>query len=126
MPFNQSSYVVVKTTKKKGRGVFAKRLIPEGTEFEHVPLIVVTWEQIQDSELADYVYAWDGGKTVIALGYGSLYNHSYKPNARYEDLSTRAKAYIALRDIQPGEEILINYNADPNDGADVGFNVVEE
>ena len=25
-------------------------------------------------------------KTVqVALGYGSLYNHSYKPNADYED-----------------------------------------
>ncbi len=123
MAFTQSNYVIVRTSKNKGRGVFARRLIPEGTEFERVPLIPVTWDQIEGSELADYVYAWDSGKTVVALGYGSLYNHSYKPNARYEDISTRAKAFVALRDIQAGEEILINYNADPQDMEDVGFTV---
>lgn len=123
MAIKQSDYIEVRHTKKKGRGVFARKLIREGIEFERVPLITVTWDQIVNSELADYVYAWDGGDTVVALGYGSLYNHSYKPNARYEDLSNNMKSFIALRDIKPGEEILINYNADPDDLEDVGFEV---
>ncbi len=65
----------------------------------------------------------DEKQTVVALGYGSLYNHSYSPNARYEDANPRTKLFIALRDIQPGEEIVVNYNADPNDRSDVGFAV---
>lgn len=123
MGLQQSTYLEVRQTKKKGRGVFARKLIPAGTEFERVPLLLVTWDKISDSELADYVYAWTDKMCLVALGYGSLYNHSYKPNARYEDINSRMKAFIALRDIQPGEEILINYNADPNSREDVGFPV---
>ena len=47
---------------------------------------------------------------ALALGYGSLYNHSYNPNARYDDVGRQIKEYSALRDIQRGEEITINYN----------------
>jgi SET domain-containing protein len=61
----------------------------------------------------------------VALGYGSLYNHSYSPNARYLDVGRMTKAFISLRDIAPGEEITINYNADPHDMADVGFEVAD-
>ena len=47
---------------------------------------------------------------ALALGYGSLYNHSYQPNARYDDQPAGAMTFTALRDIRAGEEITINYN----------------
>ena len=62
---------------------------------------------------------------ALALGYGSLYNHSYRPNARYDDVGQRTKLFTALRAIEPGEEITINYNGDPEDGSPVGFEVIE-
>jgi SET domain-containing protein len=58
-------------------------------------------------------------------GYGSLYNHSYRPNARYVDLAGRTKLFTAIRDIAAGEEITVNYNGEPGDETPVGFEVVE-
>ena len=62
---------------------------------------------------------------AIALGFGSLYNHSYTPNACYEDVSGHMKNYIAIRDIQAGEEVTINYNGDANSTEPVWFDVIE-
>ena len=53
--------------------------------------------------------------TALALGYGSLYNHSYRPNA--ETLETPDELVItALHRIEPGEEIFINYMGTAQDG----------
>ena len=68
---------------------------------------------------------WGRGKLALALGYGSLYNHSYRPNARYVDLAGRTKLFTAMRDIAAGEEITVNYNGEPEDDTPVGFEVVE-
>ena len=125
MPLVQSDYIEVRYVKGKGRGVFARRPIPAGTEFEKVPLIIVDWDTIQDSELAHYVYTWTDKTVAVALGYGSMYNHSFEPNARYDDLHRRTKVYTALRDIEAGEEVTINYNGDPDAREDVGFDVLD-
>ncbi|WP_437204367.1 SET domain-containing protein [Planctomicrobium sp. SH664] len=119
MPHYQSDLVEIRYTKHKGRGVFARRDIRKGTIIERVPVIVVTWEQIEDSELASYAYSWTDTKAAIALGYGSLYNHSFKPNAYYQDEGRQTKVYTAVRNITAGEEITINYNGDPKDKTNV-------
>lgn len=119
----QSKYLYTKKTRKKGRAVFAKTFIPKGTVFEHVPLLIVDVDTIDESMLMDYVYAWTDDTVALALGYGSLYNHSFEPNARYEDESNRTKAYIALRDIEKDEEVTINYNGVPTAKDPVDFEV---
>ena len=65
------------------------------------------------------------GEAALALGYGSLYNHSYRPNARYVDLGDRTKLFTAIWDIAAGEEITVNYNGEPGDETPVGFEVIE-
>ena len=65
-----------------------------------------------------------GRAPALALGYGSLYNHSYRPNARYEDVGPRTKSFLAIRDIG-GEEITVNYNGKPRSRTAVWFDVVE-
>lgn len=128
MTIPSSPFIEVRETKKRGRGVFATRRIPKGTEFEVVPVLVVKDEEVlhEDGEvLEDYVFEWDDGSCAIALGFGSMYNHSYSPNARYDDFPNMTKAYTALRDIETGEEITINYNGHEDDQTDVGFPVIE-
>lgn len=125
MPLSQSPLIETKRTRKKGRGVFAKEFIPAGTEIERVPLLVMDSDTIDESILMDYVYTWTEKTVALALGYGSLYNHSFKPNAIYEDIDPRMKRFVAHRDIQPGEEITINYNAEPDCLDDVGFSVTD-
>jgi SET domain-containing protein len=125
MPLMQSPLVEVRHIKGKGRGVFAKTFIPDGTVIERVPVIVLSAEDVELCELANYAFVWHGPKVCIALGYGSLYNHSYAPNARYDDHGRRTKQFTAIRDIAAGEEITVNYNGEPEDPTPVGFDVIE-
>jgi len=100
----------------KGRGVVAQRQFRTGETIERSPVIVIPRAEaplIRDTRLAHYYYEWgdDCREAAIALGYGSLYNHSYTPNARYEFREAEeCLEFLALRDIEPGEEITINYN----------------
>ncbi|MGE3819259.1 MAG: SET domain-containing protein [Isosphaeraceae bacterium] len=129
MPLTQSELVEVRLVKGKGRGVFARRAIRKGDVIERVPVLVLAVDQIKDAavwgEVANYVFQWGEGTVALALGYGSLYNHSYRPNARYDD-GARQKVFTALRDVAAGEEITINYNGDPDDPEPVGFEVLEQ
>ena len=127
MPHRHSDLIEVRPIRKKGRGVFARTPIRKGAVIERVPLIVVpvdeVFGQVQRSKLADYVFKWTRDTVVIALGYGSLYNHSYRPNARFYDEGHLTQVFTAIRDIEPGEEITVNYNGPPRSRLRVGFRV---
>lgn len=130
MSLSASPLIEVKRTRGKGRGVFAKVAIPAGTVFERVPLLVIPAREVLECEhggfLTQYVFEYGKGTVALALGFGSLYNHSYTPNARYDDAGKQVKEFRALRDILKGEEITINYNGS-EDGTDpVEFEVVED
>src|SRR5262245_22152278 len=92
------------------------RPLRAGETIERPPVIAIPRDQvplIRDTCLDHYKYEWGekDDEAAIALGYGSLYNHSYKPNARFEFHETEhCLEFIALRDIEPDEEITINYN----------------
>ncbi len=128
MSLTQSVLIEVKNIKGKGRGVFARKLIPEGTIFERVPLLVIPAKEILECNhgtlLLGYVFEYKK-QVALALGYGSLYNHSYNPNARYDDAGRQIKEFSALRDIYPGEEITINYNGAEDILDPVEFPVLE-
>lgn len=100
-----------------GRGVFATRPIAPGAEIERCPMLIADGEQGAALERGaeGYVFRWGETATALALGYGSLYNHSYDPNAT--TLETPDELVIsALRAIEPGEEIFINYMGVEQDG----------
>lgn len=122
-----SDLVCVRKVKGKGRGVFARRAIRKGAVIERVPVVIVPLKVVVDGKdnpaLATYFYAWTRTAVAIALGYGSLYNHSYSPNAVYTDRDL-TMVYRALRNISAGEEITVNYNGKPTDQTPVGFEVV--
>ena len=63
--------------------------------------------------LEDYVFEYGANHTAILLGYGSLINHSYEPNATYDiNFENHTFDFYAYTDIKAGEEILINYNGE--------------
>ena len=126
MPFSQSDLIEVKRVKGKGRGVFARRPIRRGQVIERVPVIVLPADElVGGTTLASYSFHWGRDTVALALGYGSIYNHSYRPNARYDDVAPRTKVFTALRDIAPGEEITVNYNGKPRSRTAVWFDVIE-
>ncbi len=129
MPIHPSDLIEVKRTRTKGRGVFARHFIARGTVIERVPVLVIPEDEIYEAPgnclLLNYVFEWGKGTLGLALGFGSLYNHSYEPNARYDDEGQQTKVFTALKDIQPGEEITINYNGHEDDRTPVSFTVYE-
>ncbi|HSW12092.1 MAG TPA: SET domain-containing protein [Solimonas sp.] len=111
----------------RGLGVFAGRRFEAGELIERVPVIVIPEEQrplLAETLLDAYDFDWDAGgrQTAIVLGYGSLYNHSVTPNARYTRLfDSQEMLFTALRRIEPDEEILIHYNGDSDDPRRIVF-----
>ena len=129
MSFKQTKAIEVKQAKGKGLGVFARRLIHDGDVIERVPVLVMpagdTKNAAGQTRMSVYCFEWGPGTVAVALGYGSLYNHSYQPNARYDDEGAQSKIFSAIRDIAPGEEIVVNYNGEPEDRTPVWFKMVK-
>jgi len=115
----------IRNVRGKGRGVFALVAFCRGQIIEDCPILEFPNEQATyDSVIHHYTFAWTSRRSALALGYGSLLNHSFSPNAVYSFRVAKKMIRIrALRNIEPGEEILINYNANPKDRTPLGFDV---
>jgi SET domain-containing protein len=107
-----------------GRGVYALEAIDPGETIEVCPVLLIPAAEIRHlrkTMLADYYFRW-GSDAAIALGFGSLYNHSYQPNATFElDFDADVIKFIAWLYIASGEEITVNYNGSPDDSGSVWF-----
>lgn len=123
--------ICVQDTGKYGRGIFATRDITNGELIEQSPVIVSAeseWKYLKKTILHDYCFSWgeDYELTALALGYGSLFNHSYSPNVMYiYNMDNQTIDFYAIADIQMGEEITINYNDDSEDKSPLWFDVLE-
>ena len=110
-----------------GRGVFTSENIVEGTVIEISPVIVMSADErklLDKTLLHDYIFEWesDKGKCCLALGYVSIYNHSYKSNCEYEmDFDTELIKIKTVHFIKAGEELFINYNGDWDDRKPLWF-----
>lgn len=113
----------VRKVRGMGRGVFALSRIPAETLIEQCPVILFNHKEgSKVNPTQEYSFRWTPDKVAIALGNGSLYNHSYEPNARtYKDSRDMAILIVSLRPIKPGEQILINYNGEPDDRSPLWF-----
>lgn len=103
----------VKESPLHGRGLFATQHIPEGT--------VLGWLKTKKAKKkkldGPYVLWVDGKKPVRVVCDLRFINHGDKPNAAYfDDLSV-----VALRDIEPGEELLHDYMGDAAGDGQVDF-----
>jgi SET domain-containing protein len=121
-----STRVTVKKSPGKGRGVFAVKKISTGGIVEVVPTLSVphsSRHNILSTDLSSHIFEGEEGRKgplVIALGYGSLYNHSGFPNAEFDVLKGKIK-FTALRPIAKGEEITIDYGWDDEEYELAGF-----
>lgn len=122
-------FLYVKDVKGKGRGVFTSEPIPKGTKIEESPVVVLSkkdTDKTDKTELHNYLFVWGDRKVkaCMALGYCSVYNHSYTPNCDHEmDYEKHTMIIKTLRDIKKGEELLINYNGEMKDDSPLWFKV---
>jgi len=116
--------VIIRRNNRKGRSVYALKDFKEGEVIEICPVITLNKKERKACEktiLNSYIYPWTSTVTAcIALGYGSIYNHSYEPNADWkQNFKTKSMVYRAIEKIKKGEEILINYNGEPDDNKEI-------
>ena len=121
-----NSKLEIKKTKSKGRGVFAVKSFKKGEVIEECPVILLSKKDMIHCEktlLEKYIYEWkENGDGAVALGYGSLYNHGFNPNAEYEFVySKKLIVYKALRSIKKGEEVVVNYNGNMDNNDPIDF-----
>src|SRR3954463_13191066 len=117
--------VFVGLSRVHGRGVFAARSFEPGQVIEECPVLLVPAPTVADLGLDGYCFEWDEERCAIALGSGSLYNHSWRPNARYDhDHELDVVTYTAVRSIAAGDEITVNYSGHPDARAGLWFNDV--
>ena len=117
-----------------GRGVFARRDIAAGTLIERSPVLLIRKAQVfaddpdapsPGPDVSWYVFDWsghaDGAYVGLAMGYGSIYNHSADPNADWTPAVPDTLLFHATRDIPAGAEVFISYLSKDADGHDLGF-----
>ncbi len=100
-------------SKEIGYGVVAKEFIPAGTitwaldelDREFTPAQVKKMDSMYQNILETYCYRNNKGNLVLCWDYGRYVNHSFKSNC----LSTAYDFEIAIRDINPGEELTDDY-----------------
>jgi SET domain-containing protein len=123
--------IEIKTTRNKGRGVFAAKDFGTGEIIEICPILPLTPTERKHCEktlLAYYIYPWRSTRSAaLVFGYGSIYNHSYIPNADWkQNFRDTTMVYRATKPIKRGEEITINYNGEPDDNTPIEWFDVRE
>ncbi len=109
-------YIAESKIPQSGRGVFANAEIKAGETIEKCPVIEIPNHDLAslgESILITYFYFFGKKKDrlLLALGYGSIYNHSYAPNALYKiNPQDQTIEFIATKEIKKDQEITVNYN----------------
>jgi uncharacterized protein len=120
----------IETTANKGRAVFTAEDLPADTIIEVAPVIAMSAKEraiLDTTLLHDYIFEWgnDSTKCCVALGYVSIYNHSYNSNCTYfMDFDAQTIMIKTVTNIKSGEEVTINYNGDNADENKVWFDAV--
>lgn len=131
IPTSERIYISESSTDNHGvgRGVFAKHSIKKDEVIEICPVLEILPDDLlteNASYLHEYLffYGEKKKKVLLALGFGSLYNHSYRPNAVYS-IKEKEKVFEvkAIRDIPKDTEITFNYKGDSSTDLPLWFEI---
>jgi SET domain-containing protein len=115
-----STKIQISDSPVHGLGVFATKNIANGELIEECPFLVLPLAPFEVSSLmVDYRFNYpmgmltDNSVQVIALGAGSIYNHSNTNNAYWvTDTDRKTFKFYANTDIKAGEEIFTYYGGE--------------
>jgi hypothetical protein len=133
-----SRKIEIKRSEGKGLGIFAIEDLPAHYCIERCHCIVFSAEALKHLSLLrdtrhvlhDYIFKWTASEVCIALGNGSVYNHSAYANVAWKVRSALSESepgieYWTKRPIKKGEELYIRYTH-PDSIADGRYTGVED
>lgn len=99
-----------------GHGIFATKAISADTTLEECPFLRIGADECADS-LDDYVFNLesaeengDGDVYSLVLGWGSLFNHSYRHNTEYwHDTKRDLIVFHTIKRVAAGSQLFVNY-----------------
>lgn len=111
----------VKNTSEKGKGIFTKRRISQGTVIgDYLGKVIRSAEYNLENDKAGLylMYFTDNASIYPDLSQSGPHflNHACIPNC-WIFIYQGHTLFFALRDIEPREELTISYLLDPNDGS---------
>lgn len=102
--------ILVGSSDRYDRTIYASNKFNTGDIIESCPIIKDESSQINNGVIGDYLFKGTENKSIVGLGYCSLYNHSDDNNATWKINEQDNKMdIIAIKDIKDGEEIFLNY-----------------
>ncbi|KAG9033799.1 hypothetical protein FRB95_014220 [Tulasnella sp. JGI-2019a] len=106
--------LIIRVTQEKGRGVYATHPISAGTVIDIAPVLLFGPEEYEShakhTVIDDYAFVWGDGRMALALGLGSILNHSETPNVSYSrDKLNNVIRFTTTKAVLPGDELLIFY-----------------
>jgi uncharacterized protein len=121
---NVQRHVVLGRSSRHGRGVFAATALAPGTVVEIAPVLILSRVDGDAQDLlARYLFEWDVDEDVtayaLALGWGSLFNHSGDPSCVYTRADddelvgpgvAPALIFTTARAVVAREELTIDYS----------------
>lgn len=113
MIITPSSKIEVKESPIHGLGVFCKEKILKDETIEVCPFLLFPQNANEKIPVfSNYSFCFPRSENwtnhAFVLGYGSLYNHSDDASAEWYT-TDESFIFFALRNIEVGEEIFINY-----------------
>ena len=117
-PIVATSTLAVARSSIHGLGVFARTALEIGNVVEVCPVVVCSVPDethLEQTSIRGLYFHWADDAVGVALGYGSLYNHAWQANARYEpDYDADLIRFYAVQPIAAGEEVTVNYTGEPD------------
>ncbi|MDB4330126.1 SET domain-containing protein-lysine N-methyltransferase [bacterium] len=112
--------IEIRTISKNNRGVFSWKEIKKDQLIEIAPVIILSEDEMMplySTLLGSYVFKWWGAKSALALGYGSLFNHSEESNVDFElNYKEKTIEFYTTEKIKKGSQLFIDYNYDMTEG----------
>lgn len=117
----------ISESEKGGRGVFTNEIIAANVTIEIAPVIVMSSADrklLDQTLLHDYIFEWGvtAEECAMALGWIPIYNHASLSNCEYfMDFEAETMFVKTVFEINPGDELTVNYNGDFNNSNSVWF-----
>jgi len=92
-------------------GVFTDDFFEEGDVIEESPLLYLPSEEAEETTASSHYYSFSDEYMILGFGHAALYNHTDDGGNinYYIDDYNECMVFYAIKDIEPGSELTLDY-----------------